>query len=197
MEFIHRTEPYEKLTAIPNLYLEMYEEREEKKLCWKWKSWQVSQNPSTLTWREGRWSLQMVLTLLSRRQPFKKVREKLASKIWKEIKRMCMTQQSLKQSVYTKRPEQKLEKSPLAVQPKHLSMEESNYCFGRKLSPAIKARALNLSWRFPAVCSMNHRNHVCVCLPVYTNKPLRQCEVECINISKAPKERKFFGGTKC
>lgn len=30
------------------------------------------QNPSTPAWQEGRWSLQTILTLLSRRQPLKK-----------------------------------------------------------------------------------------------------------------------------
>jgi len=43
-----------------------------------------------------------------------------------------------------KRPEQKLEKSFLVAQLKCLSMEESNHCFGRKLSPKIKGKALNL-----------------------------------------------------
>lgn len=35
--------PHKKLTAIPNLYLEMYGGREVKKLCWERKSWQESQ----------------------------------------------------------------------------------------------------------------------------------------------------------
>lgn len=38
-----QTEPYKKLSSIPKLYLEMYGERQEKKLCCEWKSWQVAQ----------------------------------------------------------------------------------------------------------------------------------------------------------
>lgn len=78
---------------------------------------------------------------------------------------MCMTQQSLEQG---KCLQEKTEKEP-SGNPTEMffSMEDSNSCFGRNMSIAVKAGDLNLCWRFPDVCSVSHRNWGCICLPVH------------------------------
>lgn len=61
-----------------------------------------------------------------------------------------MTQWSLEQG---KCLHKKIGKEPPGNPTECLSVEDSNSCFGRKMSTAIKARALNLCWSFPDVCS--------------------------------------------
>lgn len=128
-------------------------------------------NPSTAPRQEGRWSLQTLLAPLGSSQPFKHVREKLVSKIRKEIKSMCRTQRSPKQEkCLYKTTRAEIGKEPSGTPLERLPMEESNCCFGRKRSPAIKAGALNLCKRFPDGCYRNHRDCTCIGLPVHKNE---------------------------
>lgn len=81
-----------------------------------------------------------------------------------------MTQQSLEQG---KCLDKKLEKSPLEIQQKCSSVEDSNSCFGNQMSTAVEVGDLNLCWSFPDVCESQELGlHLFTCALMWIPKAM-------------------------